>query len=142
MLIRRPLLCRRRGFGRWFVLIRVMVCAIAAVLGAALVSAAAPQAQPAPPKSAANVKPAEQAVIGTIERFEEVARRLVLATKEGQVAFVLAADVIIRLGSRVVPPAALATHHGRRAKVRFTQANGRRMAHWVVISSEPPRVSN
>lgn len=122
---------------------RAVLSLIAAVVGAAVVSSAAPQAQPAPPpKSVANVKPAEQAMIGTIDRFEEAARRLVLATKEGQVAFVLAADVIIRLGSHVLPPAALETHHGRRAKVRFTQANGRRMAHWVVISSEPPRLSN
>jgi hypothetical protein len=122
--------------------VRVGLCAIAAAAAAVVVGSAAPEAQaPSPPKSA-NVKPAEQAMIGTIERFEEAARRLVLATKEGPVAFVLAADAIIRLGSRVLPPAALSTHHGRRAKVRFTQAKGLRTAHWVVISSEPPRVSN
>ncbi|HEX5475524.1 MAG TPA: hypothetical protein VFX12_12765 [Vicinamibacterales bacterium] len=109
----------------------------------AAVSASAPPAGPSVQlRSATLLAPAEQSVIGTIERFEATARRLVLATKEGHVAFVLAKDVVVRLGSRVLPVGALATHHGRRAKVRYTQANGRRTAHWVVISSEAPRLAN
>jgi hypothetical protein len=85
---------------------------------------------------AAGVVPAESSLIGIIEAFEEAARRLVLQTKEERVTFVLAADAVIRLGSRTLTTAELATHRGRRAKVRFTQAAGRRTAHWIVIASE------
>jgi hypothetical protein len=88
---------------------------------------------------AAVVTPAESAVVGTIERFEQTERRLVLQTKDAQLPFILAADVVVRLGSRTLPVADLDTHRGRRAKVRFTQADGRRTAHWVTISSDPPR---
>ena len=78
----------------------------------------------------------------TIEHFEASARRLVLQTaSDAHIAFTLAPDAIIRLGSRTLPPAELASHRGRKAKVRFTQANGRRTAHWVVISSDPPRAA-
>jgi hypothetical protein len=103
--------------------------------------------QPASARSAAydvralssRIAPAEVAVIGTIERFEEAERRLVLKTHEGRVTFVLAATAVVRMGSRVLPAADLASHRGRRAKVRYTTADGRHTAHWVVISSEPPR---
>ena len=122
---------------------RVFASALVLAVFGGIVTTSAPVAQGVPqPKPATILKPAEQSVIGTIDRFEEAARRLVLMTKEGQVAFVLATDVVVRLGSRVLPTDALATHHGRRAKVRFTQAGGHRTAHWVVISSEPPRIAN
>jgi hypothetical protein len=35
----------------------------------------------------------------------------------------------------------LSTHSGRRAKVRFTEADGKRTAHWVTISSEAPKTA-
>jgi hypothetical protein len=82
------------------------------------------------------VLPAESSIIGIIEAFEEAARQLVLRTKGERVTFVLAADAIIRLGSRTLTAAELAAHRGRRAKVRYTQAGTRRTAHWIVIASE------
>jgi hypothetical protein len=88
---------------------------------------------------AATIAPAESTLVGVIDKFEETARRLILRTKDAQIPFVLAPDVSVRLGSRTLPVDALAAHHGRKAKVRYTQADGRRTAHWVVISSEPPR---
>jgi hypothetical protein len=88
---------------------------------------------------AAVVAPAESALVGTIERFEETKRRLVLLTKDAHVPFILAPDAVVRLGSRTLSLADLTAHRGRRAKVRYTQADGRRTAHWVVISSDPPR---
>jgi hypothetical protein len=87
---------------------------------------------------AAVVTPAESALVGTIERFEEAARSLVLRTKDALVQFVVAPDAVVRLGSRTLPINDLASHRGRKAKVRYTQADGRRTAHWVVISSDPP----
>jgi hypothetical protein len=81
----------------------------------------------------------EASLIGVIEHFEEAARRLVLQTKDARVAFILASDAVVRLGSRTLPASALAAHRGRRAKVRYTQDGNRRTAHWVVISSEAPR---
>jgi hypothetical protein len=89
---------------------------------------------------AANVTPAESSLVGTIDRFEEAARRLVLQTKDAkEVPFILAPDVVVRLGSHTLSATDLDTHRGRRAKIRYTQADGRRTAHWVVISSDPPR---
>lgn len=82
------------------------------------------------------VLPAESSIIGIIDAFEEAARRLVLQTKSERVTFVLAADAVIRLGSRTLTAAELAAHRGRRAKVRYTQSGARRTAHWIVIASE------
>ena len=87
-------------------------------------------------RRAATVLPAESSIIGIIDAFEQAAQRLVLQTKTERVTFVLASDVVIRLGSRTLTAAELAAHRGRRAKIRFTQANGRRTAHWIVIASE------
>jgi hypothetical protein len=85
------------------------------------------------------VSEAERSLIGVIERFEEAARRLVLQTKDAHVAFILASDAVVRLGSHTLSASELDTHRGRRAKVRYTQDGNRRTAHWVVISSEAPR---
>lgn len=90
---------------------------------------------------AATIAPAESALVGIIERFEEAARRLVLQTKDAHIPFILAPDAVVRLGSRTLPVGDLAAHRGRQAKVRYTQAGGRRTAHWVVISSDPPRTA-
>ena len=92
--------------------------------------------QPIERPVATSVVPAESSIIGIIEMFEETARRLVLQSKGERVTFVLAADAVIRLGSRTLTAAELAAHRGRRAKVRFTQAGARRTAHWIVIASE------
>jgi hypothetical protein len=129
--------------GRWvpflgenvFLLAWLVVSVLAGNLDAATVSPGAPERQASAPAPAA-----ESALVGTIERFEASARRLVLQTAaDAHIAFILAPDAIVRLGSRTLSPAELAAHRGRKAKVRFTQANGRRTAHWVVISSDPPR---
>ena len=79
-------------------------------------------------------------MIGTIDRFEDTGRELTLKTKDGaKVSFVIASDATIRMGPHTLPVQDLATNSGRRAKVRFTTADGRRTAHWVAVSSEPPR---
>jgi len=87
-------------------------------------------------RTATAVLPAESSLIGIIDAFEQTARRLVLRTKDARVTFVLAADAVVRRGSRTLPAAELAAQKGRRAKVRFTQNNGSRTAHWIVISTE------
>ena len=95
---------------------------------------------PSGPSNGSAAAPPESALVGTIEHFEASARRLVLQTAaDAHIAFILAPDAVVRLGSKTLPAAELASHRGRKAKVRFTQTNGRRTAHWVVISSEPPR---
>jgi hypothetical protein len=81
----------------------------------------------------------EIAVKGTIDRFDVREQRLVLQTKDGRLTFVLDTDALIWFGSRHVAPGHIASDHGRRAKVRYTQAAGTRTAHWVFISSESPR---
>jgi hypothetical protein len=110
---------------------------VAATLSGVQGPAAAPQSGVRRVDTA--IAPAESSLVGTIERFEEEARRLVLQTKDAHVPFILAPDAVVRLGSHTLAAADLAAHRGRRAKVRYTQVDGRRTAHWVVISSEPPR---
>ena len=86
------------------------------------------------------VRPAEAALVGTIEKFEQAARELVVRTHEGRhVTFVVDDAAVVRMGSHTLKVAELATHSGRRAKVRFTEADGKRTAHWVTISSEAPK---
>ena len=89
-----------------------------------------------------SVRPAEAALVGTIEKFERAERQLVLRTHEGhRVAFILDDTAVVRMGSHTLSASDLAAHSGRRAKVRFTESNGTRTAHWVMISSEAPKTS-
>lgn len=118
-----------------------------ALAAAGAVQAQVPSAPSTPQRVAAGrdattIRPAESSLIGTIERFDEAGRRLTLQTRDGHVAFVLAADATVRMGPRTLPLSELAKHHGRKAKVRYTLTGGRRTAHWVVVSSEPPRAAN
>jgi hypothetical protein len=88
----------------------------------------------------ATTDPVDASVVGTIDRYEDSDRTLVLATKHEPLTFVLASDAVIRMGSRRLPASALASHRGRRAKVRYTDEKDRLVAHWVVISADgPPR---
>jgi hypothetical protein len=115
----------------------LLVTAVAATAQApAMADPRADSAPTAERRVAAVILPAESSIIGIIDAFEETARRLVLQTKGGRITFVVAADAIIRLGSRTLSAAELSTHRGRRAKVRFTQSGSRRTAHWIVIASE------
>jgi len=83
------------------------------------------------------VRPAEAAIVGTIEKFEEAERQLVLRTHEGRrVTFTVDHAAVLRIGSKTLTAAELGGHSGRRAKVRFTESDGKRTAHWVMISSE------
>jgi hypothetical protein len=122
------------------VLLLTLTLALAAAGGTQVPSAAT---LAAPPRiaggSAATIRPSESSIIGTIERFEEAARRLTIQTRTGRVAFVLATNATVRMGPHTLALAELPGTHGRKAKVRFTVTNGRRTAHWVAISSEPPR---
>jgi hypothetical protein len=89
-----------------------------------------------------SVRPAEAALVGTIEKFEQVGRELVLRTHEGRrVSFIVASGAVVRMGSKTLPAADLGAHSGRRAKVRFTEAHGKRTAHWVMISSDAPKTT-
>jgi len=89
-----------------------------------------------------SVRPAEAALVGTIEKFEETARQLVLRTHEGHhITFTLDDTVVVRMGSHTLATSDLGAHTGRRAKVRFTETNGTRTAHWVMISSDAPKIA-
>jgi hypothetical protein len=118
------------------VIATLLVTAVAATAQAPAMADSRAGSATAERRVAAVILPAELSIIGIIDAFEEAAHRLVLQTKGERVTFVLAADAVIRLGSRTLTAAELAMHRGRRAKVRFTQSGGRRTAHWIVIASE------
>ena len=118
--------------------------AVAAVAAAPQNAAVAPLSQLSKPIRAisSSVRPAETALVGTIEKFEQSARQLVLRTHEGRhITFVVADGAVVRMGSHTLTTADLGSHSGRRAKVRFTETDGTRTAHWVMISSEAPKTS-
>lgn len=86
------------------------------------------------------VRPSETALSGTIDHFDAAQRKLVLQTKDGRaVVFIVASDAIIWFGSNKLQPADITGHRGRRVKVRYTQVEGTRTAHWVFISTESPK---
>lgn len=117
--------------------------AVAALVSAPQNGAAALSQLPRPIRAvSSSVRPAEAALVGTIEQFEQSARELVLRTHEGhQVTFVLAQGAVVRMGSHTLKAADLGRHSGRRAKVRFTERDGKRTAHWVTVSSEAPKTT-
>lgn len=89
-----------------------------------------------------SVRPAEAALVGTIEKFEPKERELVLKIRDGHhVTFTLADAAVVRMGSKRLPTTDLGKHSGRRAKIRFTEADGKRTAHWVTIASEAPKTA-
>ena len=121
---------------------RLLVMLAVAVLVPAPQNGAAALSQVRRPIRAvsSSVRPAEAALVGTIEKFEQSARELVLRTHEGRhVTFVLAQGAVVRMGSHTLKAADLGTHSGRRAKVRFTESDGTKTAHWVTVSSEAPK---
>jgi hypothetical protein len=88
------------------------------------------------------VRPAEAALVGTIEKFVSEGRQLILRTHEGHhVTFIVDDGAVLRMGSKTLTTADLERHSGRRAKVRFTESDGKRTAHWVMISSEAPKTA-
>lgn len=99
----------------------------------------APRATASHDATNAPADPADASVVGTIDRYEDANRTLVLATTREPMTFVLASDAVVRMGSRRLPASALASHRGRRAKVRYREDDDRLVAHWVVISSDGPR---
>lgn len=124
----------------------LIVFAAAAMSSAAQQNGAATSAisqLPRPIRSmSSSVRPAEAALVGTIEKFEESERQLVLRTHEGhKVTFTLGDSAVVRMGSKTLTPSDLGHHSGRRAKVRFTESEGKRTAHWVMISSEAPKTA-
>lgn len=113
---------------------------VAAALAAGVGSSG--QAPVAGVKPLVAVRPSETALSGTIDHFDPPQRRLVLQTKDGRVVFTVASDAIVWFGSSKLRPADIIGHRGRRAKVRFTQIEGTRTAHWVFISTENPKSTN
>ena len=128
-----------------------MLPRILVVFAAAAISSAAHQngggsavsQLPRPIRSmSSSVRPAEAALVGTIEKFDESEHQLVLRTHEGhKVTFKIADSAVLRMGSKTLTATELGRHNGRRAKVRFTESEGKRTAHWVMISSEAPRTA-
>jgi hypothetical protein len=121
-----------------------LVAVLALVVGGSVAAqkpgpAGAPSLSRSVHSISSTVRPAESALVGTIEKVEQAERRLILRTHDGRVTFILAATAILRMGSKTLSLADLGSHSGRRAKVRYTTADGRRTAHWVVVSSEPPK---
>lgn len=125
---------------------RILVVLAAAAMSSAATqngSVAAVSQLPRPIRAmSSSVRPAEAALVGTIEKFEESERQLVLKTHEGhRVTFRLDEAAVVRMGSKTVSASDLGRHSGRRAKVRFTESDGKRTAHWVMISSEAPKTA-
>jgi hypothetical protein len=113
-------------FGMSRVIIRGAVCA-------ALLATAG---QPSGHQFRAHVS-AESAVVGTVAQYEVATRALTVKVDKTLQTFVLANNASVHLGSRVLPDSDIGAHVGRRAKVRFVESDGKRVARTVMISRTP-----
>ena len=79
----------------------------------------------------------EASSIGTLSAYDVKTRVLTIKSGKGAEQFVLAEKASVHLGSRVLPEAELASHTGLRAKVRYADSDGRRLATSVMLSPAP-----
>lgn len=77
--------------------------------------------------------PMEASAVGKIEKYDAASKTLTLSTAKGELTFVLSANATIHQGSRTLQEADVASQSGQRAKVRYTQANGQKVADAVMI---------
>jgi len=103
----------------------------------ASLTAAGPAQGAASPAEARGNRPASLSALGTIEAFDAASRTLKLKTAQGTQTFTLADSTLVRHGAKPASPAQLAAWTGRRAKVRFTEIDGRRSATSVMVDGTP-----
>ena len=81
--------------------------------------------------------PAESSAVGTLASYEARTRSLSIRTDKGPVEFTLGDKATVRVGSHVLSEGEIAAQTGRRVKVRYTQASGKRVVQTMMISRPP-----
>ena len=79
----------------------------------------------------------DSAAIGTLSGYDPKTRILTIKCQKTDQAFVLAAKASVRLGAEVLSDDEIVKQTGKRVKVRYTEAGGKRLAHSVMISRNP-----
>jgi hypothetical protein len=97
--------------------------ALGQTAGAARTSAAPPTSQDA----------TTLRVRGTIDKYDQLTRTLVLSTPEGTVKFPVAPATRIRQGGQNVDPRELPNLAGDRATVRYTESGGKKIVKSVHV---------
>jgi hypothetical protein len=80
---------------------------------------------------------AEHAVVGTLSAYDAKTRELSVRVDKNLLTFVLADNVSVHLGSKVLPESDIAAQAGRKVKVRFVESGGKRVAQTVMVSRAP-----
>jgi len=101
--------------------------------GVVLVAVLATTAQPAVVGLRSQAS-GEGSSIGTLSKYDVKSRVLTVQTASSANSFVLAEKASVYLGSRVLRDEEIASHVGARAKVRFTESGGKRVATSVMLS--------
>ena len=73
----------------------------------------------------------------TLASYEARTRSLSIRTDKGPVEFTLGDKATVRVGSHVLSEGEIAAQTGRRVKVRYTQASGKRVVQTMMISRPP-----
>ena len=81
--------------------------------------------------------PAESSAVGTLASYEARTRALSIKMEKGPVEFTLSEKATVRVGSQVLSEAEIGAQAGRRVKVRYTQASGKRIVQTMMISRPP-----
>lgn len=81
----------------------------------------------------AKIHASSHSAMGTIEKYES--NTLTLKTSSGDEQFMLGSSAHVRNGSTSIKADDLSGLTGQRAKVRYTESNGQRMAQSVMVSS-------
>jgi hypothetical protein len=110
---------------------RVMNALVAAAVVVTFSSVVLAQSTAPSAKKPVEKKTSALSASGTVARFDESAKTLTVATKEGHKEFSLAADAKIMAGASTVTSADLP---GKTVKVTYSTVNGRNVASKVTIA--------
>ena len=106
--------------------------------------ATTPTAKPAAAKTATKAKASKTTVItasGTVSKFDAASNTLTVTTPKGDVAFMVDSTASIMANGKKAMASDLANQAGHKVMVRYTEANGQKMAQSVRVSAAPKAAS-
>ena len=107
----------------------IMTAVVALAVGGTTLAAQATKAPAAASKAAKAA-----ATSGKITRFDAATNTLTITTTKGDETFTLASNSTLRQGSKTIAPSDLTSLMGQNAKVRYSEAGGRKTAESVMVS--------
>jgi DNA-binding protein HU-beta len=112
-----------------------VVATVFALSGAAFAAQTAPAAKPAKATTAAKAPKATViTATGTVSKFDAATNTLTVTTPKGDVAFMVDSAASVTANGKKVMASDLPSHVGHKVTVRYTEANGQKMASSVKVT--------